>query len=79
VEGGTVTVLDEGPGFSSEFIDKAFLSFERADPARGRATGGAGLGLAIARGFVEAHGGEIWAEQGPGGRVGFRLPHQVGG
>ena len=73
-DGGTVTVLDAGPGFSAEFVDKAFLLFERADPARARNTGGAGLGLAIARGFVHAHGGEIWAEQGPGGRVGFRLP-----
>jgi two-component system sensor histidine kinase BaeS len=72
--GGSVTVLDSGPGFPAEFIDKAFTLFERADPARGRDTGGAGLGLAIARGFVRAHGGEIWAEQGPGGRVGFRLP-----
>lgn len=72
--GGSVTVLDDGPGFSPAFIDRAFALFERADPARGRDTGGAGLGLAIARGFVEAHGGEIWAEQGPGGKVGFRLP-----
>lgn len=72
-DGGTVTVLDEGPGFTADFIDKAFLLFERTDPARARHTGGAGLGLAIARGFVEAHGGEIWAEQGPGGRVGFSL------
>ncbi len=72
-DGGTITVLDEGPGFNVDFVDKAFLLFERADPARARQTGGAGLGLAIARGFVEAHGGEIWAEQGPGGRVGFSL------
>ncbi|NIS33561.1 MAG: HAMP domain-containing protein, partial [Actinobacteria bacterium] len=69
-DGGSVTVLDDGPGFSPDFIDRAFVSFERADPARGRDTGGAGLGLAIAHGFVQAHGGEIWAEQGPGGRVG---------
>jgi two-component system sensor histidine kinase BaeS len=73
-DGGTVTVLDAGPGFPADFVDKAFLLFERADPARARNTGGAGLGLAIARGFVKAHGGEIWASQGPGGRVGFRLP-----
>lgn len=73
-DGGAVTVLDQGPGFEPEFIDRAFLLFERADPARARDTGGAGLGLAIARGFVQAHGGEIWAEKGPGGRVGFRLP-----
>ena len=35
---------------------------------------GAGLGLAIARGLVEAHGGRIWIEQPPGGRVAFELP-----
>ena len=74
--GGTVIVLDDGPGFPPDFVEKAFLLFERADPARARNTGGAGLGLAIARGFVHAHGGEIWAERGPGGRVGFRIPAQ---
>lgn len=78
-DGGSVTVLDDGPGFSADFVDKAFLLFERADPARARSTGGAGLGLAIARGFVQAHGGEIWAKPGPGGRVGFKLPAAGGG
>lgn len=73
-DGATVIVVDEGPGFSADFVDKAFLLFERSDPARARDTGGSGLGLAIARGFVQAHGGEIWTEQGPGGRVGFTLP-----
>lgn len=78
-DGGSVTVLDEGPGFAADFVDKAFLMFERADPARARTTGGAGLGLAIAKGLVQAHGGEIWAEPGPGGRVGFTLPATGGG
>ena len=70
----SVMVLDDGPGFQPDFLERAFEGFERADPARTRETGGAGLGLAIARGFVEAHGGRIWAESGPGGRVGFALP-----
>ena len=56
------------------FVDSAFESFTRSDPARSRDTGGSGLGLAIAQGFVAALGGEIWAEPGPGGRVGFHLP-----
>jgi two-component system sensor histidine kinase BaeS len=69
-----VRVVDEGPGFSADFVEDAFKSFHRSDPARARDTGGAGLGLAIAEGFVSAMGGTIWAEPGPGGRVSFTLP-----
>jgi signal transduction histidine kinase len=69
-----VEVVDEGPGFPSEFRAHAFDRFTRADPSRNRATGGAGLGLAIARGLVEAHGGRIWIDGPPGGRVTFELP-----
>lgn len=76
--GGEVAVLDEGPGFSGDLLDSVFESFVTGDPARARANGGAGLGLAIARGVVEAHGGSIWADAGPGGRVGFRLPARSG-
>ena len=72
-DGATVTVRDEGDGFSPDFVDSAFDSFSRSDASRTRATGGAGLGLAIAKGFVDALGGEIWAESGPGGVVAFRL------
>ncbi len=69
-----VEVADEGPGFPAEFLTRAFDSFTRADEARTRADGGAGLGLAIARGIVEAHGGSITAQPGPGGRVTLQLP-----
>ncbi len=71
---GTVWVRDEGPGFPPAFTETAFGEFARIDPARSRSTGGAGLGLTVARSLIEELGGEIWAEPGPGGAVAFRLP-----
>ena len=70
----TVLVRDEGPGFPPEFAARAFDPFTRSDTARNRATGGAGLGLAIARGLVEAHGGSLRIEHGRGGCVAITLP-----
>jgi signal transduction histidine kinase len=53
-----------------------FERFWRDDVSRTPSSGGAGLGLAIARGLVEAHGGTIWAEnrEDGGARVSFTLP-----
>jgi signal transduction histidine kinase len=78
--GVEVVVKDTGPGFEEEDIPRIFEKFYRGEQARSRATGGAGLGLAIARGIVEAHGGRMWAanENGSGAVVGFSLP-QGGG
>jgi two-component system, OmpR family, sensor histidine kinase SaeS len=73
-----VTVRDTGPGFAPQDMPRLFEQFYRGEQARTRATGGAGLGLAIARGIVEAHGGRIWAENAPDGGaiIGFELPDQ---
>jgi two-component system sensor histidine kinase BaeS len=72
--GVRIVVRDMGEGFDESFISRAFDSFSRSDGARSRNTGGAGLGLAIAKGLIESLGGSIWAEPGPGGCVGFSLP-----
>lgn len=61
-----IKVADTGPGIAPEQLGLVFERFFRADPSRARATGGAGLGLAIVRQLVEAHGGQVWAESAPG-------------
>ncbi len=71
-----ITVEDTGPGFAAAELPYVFEQFYRGEQARSRAMGSAGLGLAIARGIVQAHGGRIWAEnrEGGGARVRFLLP-----
>jgi signal transduction histidine kinase len=68
-----VEVADDGEGIPEGDGERVFEAFYRGDPSRGE--DGAGLGLAISRAIVEAHGGRIWLEDGmPGTRVRFTLP-----
>lgn len=74
-----ISVVDEGPGFPPDFVDEAFQPFRRHDEARERAFGGAGLGLAVSKGIIDALGGRIWADPGPGGRVTIELAASTSG
>ncbi len=68
-----VEVSDDGEGIPPEDGERVFEAFYRGDASRGE--DGAGLGLAISRAIVEAHGGRIWLEDAmPGTRVKFTLP-----
>lgn len=71
-----VEVLDTGEGIQAEDLPHVFERFYRGEKSRSRSTGGAGLGLAIAKGIVEAHGGRIGLESNPQGtRFFFTLPN----
>jgi signal transduction histidine kinase len=71
--GVEVEVADSGEGIPVGDGDRVFEAFYRGDSARGE--DGAGLGLAISRAIVEAHGGRIWLEDAdPGTKVRFTLP-----
>lgn len=73
-----VEVSDNGPGIPEQDLPLIFERFYRGEKSRSRATGGAGLGLAIAQGFVQAHQGDIGVESvsGEGARFYFTLPRK---
>lgn len=74
-EEAAVSVRDTGAGIPPELLPRVFERFFKAD--RARSTKGAGLGLAIAKHIVQAHGGRIWAEsagEGRGSTFTFTLP-----
>jgi signal transduction histidine kinase len=75
-QGVQVEVADTGEGISSEDLPYIFDQFFRGDKSRSRETGGAGLGLAIAKRIIEAHRGKIWVESqvDRGTRFSFILP-----
>ncbi len=80
VQGGeaevAITVSDTGQGIAPEFLPHVFERFQQEDTSPARTHGGLGLGLAIVRHIVEAHGGTVTVEspgRGRGARVGFRL------
>jgi signal transduction histidine kinase len=71
----TISVRDYGPGVAPELLDAIFQPFFRGDAARANASGGVGLGLAIAQRAISLHNGRIWAANAhPGLAVHIELP-----
>ena len=68
-----VEVSDTGEAIAKDELWRVFDWSYRTDSSRSRASGGAGLGLSIAKGIVEAHGGRIWAESVVGKGTSFRF------
>ena len=76
-QGVVLSVSDRGQGIAAEHLPHVFERFYRADDARDRAHGGSGIGLAITKALVEAHGGTVaaWSEgPGTGARFDVVLP-----
>jgi signal transduction histidine kinase len=72
-----IVVADTGAGMEREFLARVFSRFSRADASSTRPTRGLGLGLSLARGLVELHGGDLLAESpglGRGSTFTVRLP-----
>ncbi|MGD0556356.1 MAG: ATP-binding protein [Streptosporangiaceae bacterium] len=70
---GRLTVRDQGPGMTPEQASRVFERFYRTDGARTRATGGAGLGLAIAASLTAAHDGHLTVDTAPGDGAAFNV------
>jgi signal transduction histidine kinase len=70
----TMSIVDAGPGLSTEEIQTVFDRHRRGEAARG--SGGFGIGLYASRRMIEAHGGRLWVESvvGSGARFYFELP-----
>src|SRR5260370_21743932 len=68
-----ISVTDNGPGIAPEEIDRIFDKFYRSSSAAETGAPGTGMGLAIARGIIVAHGGRVWAESSIGHGTTFTL------
>jgi two-component system OmpR family sensor kinase len=79
VDEALIEVADEGPGMPSDDTSRVFERFWRSDPSRTRASGGAGLGLAIVAAIADAHGGhaEVLSTPGMGSTFRVHLPRTV--
>ncbi|MFL5733787.1 MAG: sensor histidine kinase, partial [Chloroflexia bacterium] len=71
-------VRDTGPGILPADLPRIFDRFYRGDPSRARSTGSTGLGLAIARAIVQAHGGIITVQSPPGSGAIFTVALPAG-
>ncbi len=71
-----ISVTDDGPGIPDNELDRMMEPFERGDPSRNRGTGGAGIGLTLARAIAEQHGGSLVLENRAKGGLSaeLRLP-----
>jgi Amt family ammonium transporter len=70
------SVMDTGVGIKTEDRERIFQEFERVEMTAGRRFEGTGLGLTLAKSFVELHGGKMWVESelGEGSTFSFVLP-----
>ncbi len=75
-----VDVADQGPGIPPEERERVFEIFHRASTRTSRLDKGAGLGLAICQGLIQAHGGRIWVQDrdAPGAVISFTVPSRTG-
>jgi len=73
-----VVVDDDGPGIPETDREKVFAPFVRLETSRNRDTGGTGLGLAVARAAIRAHGGDITLDNRPEGGLRVTLAFPVG-
>jgi two-component system sensor histidine kinase KdpD len=75
-----VQIADHGPGIPTKDLERIFDKFYRVSRTSSGNSGvrGSGLGLAVCRGLVEAHGGQIWAENRPEGGAIFQFTLPLG-